>query len=368
MELRKLASIANKLDSLGLTKEADVIDRYISKVAAVRPNVSKNAQFVVQVNSEFRMLPEAKKQDIIQKVGIIERNHRPVGQYMGDDVLRTYIAKYLINTNIPFGDILYDDPKEQASLEADIEKYRKSGRVGTGGGSGGSGGGKTKPGGGGSSGGGDSWAKYIATAKDPKTGKVNTELNTRVKQVWQSTNPAQKEFSGFTSWYSKQKGNMSGLGLTAKDFGQEQAIALIQTTGGSGKGWEGSDAALASIYKNIVINQSPASFDPSSVGLGRSGAGYAADLKGYKPTEGRTSDPAKALLRSQMAGPAEEEYAGTATSFKDNSEFMYDPDVEKQMAARRSQKPQGMQGADSAAELARRTRNLAGERKTELED
>lgn len=33
MELRKLASIANKLDSLGLTKEADVLDRYIRKVA-----------------------------------------------------------------------------------------------------------------------------------------------------------------------------------------------------------------------------------------------------------------------------------------------------------------------------------------------
>lgn len=358
MELRKLASIANKLDSLGLTREADVLDNYIRKIAAVRPNVSKNAQFVVQVNSEFRMLPEAKKQDIIQKVGIIERSHRPVGQYMGDDVLRTYIAKYLINTNIPFGDILYDDPKEQASLEADIEKYRKSGRVGTGGGSGGSGGGKTKPGGGGGSGGGDSWAKYIATAKDPKTGKVNTELNTRVKQVWQATNPSDAQFSGFTSWYSKQKGNMSALGLGAKDFGQEQAIALIQTTGGSGKGWEGSDSALASIYKNIVTSQNPASFDPSSVGLGRSGAGYAADLKGYKPTEGRSSDPAKALLRSQMAAPHEQEYAGTAASFKDDSEFNFDPGVEEQMAARRSQRTQGMEGRPPKSDMDYRTKNL----------
>ena len=38
MEIRKLASIANKLDSLGLTKEADVIDRYIKKVALDLPN------------------------------------------------------------------------------------------------------------------------------------------------------------------------------------------------------------------------------------------------------------------------------------------------------------------------------------------
>ena len=160
----------------------------------------------------------------------------------------------------------------------------------------------------------------------------------------------------------------SAGGLTAKDFGHEQAIALNQTTGGSGKSWEMKDESLKSIYNNIVISQNPASFNPSSVGLGRSGAGYAADLRGYKPTAGRSADAAKALLRSQMAAPAEQEYAGTATKFKDDSEFMFDPGVEEQMAARRSQKTQGMQGADSAAELARRTRNLAGERKTELED
>ena len=33
MDLRRLAGVANKLDSLGLTKEADVLDRYLTKVA-----------------------------------------------------------------------------------------------------------------------------------------------------------------------------------------------------------------------------------------------------------------------------------------------------------------------------------------------
>jgi hypothetical protein len=39
MELKKLASIANKLDSLGLTKEADIIDNFIKKVAEPRYNL-----------------------------------------------------------------------------------------------------------------------------------------------------------------------------------------------------------------------------------------------------------------------------------------------------------------------------------------
>lgn len=40
MELRKLASIANKLDSLGLTKEADVLDKYIRKLSYDLPDVN----------------------------------------------------------------------------------------------------------------------------------------------------------------------------------------------------------------------------------------------------------------------------------------------------------------------------------------
>jgi len=37
--LRKIVKIANKLDSLGLTKEADVLDKYISKIALDIPDV-----------------------------------------------------------------------------------------------------------------------------------------------------------------------------------------------------------------------------------------------------------------------------------------------------------------------------------------
>ena len=155
---------------------------------------------------------------------------------------------------------------------------------------------------------------------------------------------------------------MIGLELTPKDFGQEQAIALIQMTGGSGKGWEKSEDALSSIYNNIVISQNPGSFDPSSIGLGRSGAGYAADLKSYKPTAGRSADPAKALLRNQIAVPAEEDYAGKATSFKDNSEFEFDPGVEQQMAARRQKGQQAMSGTTykpgTSDELKYKTENL----------
>jgi hypothetical protein len=360
MELRKLAGIANKLDSLGLTKEADVLDRYIRKIAGLVSN--SLGDFAQKVTISMKKKTKEEMRNITSKILLIRQSDfDATATHANIPVLNLYIAYYLLNPTLPFSETMYSDTTEQSRLEAEINKQRGV-RVGTGGGSGAGAGGGTKtpgqrpaPGAGGV----DAWARYIATAKDPKTGKVNTDLNTRVKQVWQTTNPAQKEFSEFTSWYSKQKGNMSGLGLTAKDFGQEQAIALIQTTGGSGKGWEGSNAALASIYKNIVISQSPASFDPSSVGLGRSGAGYAADFKGYKPTEGRSSDPAKALLRSQMAGPAEQEYAGTATTFKDNDEFFeYDPEVKRQMAARRSQNTQGVQAAPPSGELNYKTERL----------
>jgi hypothetical protein len=376
MELKKLAGIANKLDSLGLTKEADIIDNFIAKVAAARPNVSKNAQFCIQSMARFSMLSQENKSDIIRKVQLIEPPYPEVGSHGRDSVLRLYIIFYLIEKTLPFQDVLYDDIKMQAALERDIDKYRKMGPVSVGTGAGKPGGrpgaGKvsSKPSsagtgaggkGAGGAGGVDSWARYIATAKDPKTGKVDTELNTRVKQIWQSTRPADKEFSGFTSWYRQTKDNMSAYGMTPKDFGQEQAIALIQITGGSAKGWQQSDKAMRSVYENIA-GQDPASFNPSSVGLSRSGVGYAADIKNYNPTDGRTSAPAQALLRSQMAIPAEEEYAGRAETFRDDSEFEFAPGAEKEMAARRQRSQQAMSGPTyqqgTSDELKYKTKNL----------
>jgi len=404
MEIRKLASIANKLDSLGLTKEADVLDRYLNKVAAmVSSSITEldikaienqnNVYFVDKATGgwyEYRGYGSFLKNKGYSNILLVEGafptsfemvtflRGSPQGRILefgkqittsahlrldpNGKIFRKKDGTPVVDASAPTLPVYSVKLKDQTAATSAAGNGASSG--GGRGSSGGGGGGASGGGSGKGTGGGDSWARYIATAKDPKTGKVNTELNTRVKQVWQSTNPANKEFSGFTSWYSQQKRNMIRLELTPKDFGQEQAIALIQMTGGSGKGWEKSEDALSSIYNNIVISQNPASFDPSSIGLGRSGAGYAADLKSYKPTAGRSADPAKALLRNQIAVPAEEDYAGRATSFKDNSEFEFEPGVEQQMAARRQKGQQAMSGTTykpgTSDELKYKTKGLLG--------
>lgn len=388
MEIRKLASIANKLDSLGLTKEADVIDRCLTKIAANRVILSNNATmgaFCDTASGQFVIKSDEVKRDILDKIKLIKQQDSfdDTLTYKGAPVLNLYIAYYLINPSLPFSEAMYGDASKQTALEAAINKYRRMGMTGSGTGKGtGVAKSKAAPGKGSTTGaaaakgtasatgGGDSWAKYIATAKDPKTGMVDTALNTRVKDVWQSTNPANKEFSGFTEWYARQKENMNALKLGAKDFGQEQAIALIQITSGSGKDWQNNSAALTSVYKNVVTSQDPSSFNPSSIGLGRSGEGYMADLKGYIPTEGRTADPAKALLRNQIAVPAEREYAGnTKDTLRDEEEFSYEKGVEEQVARRMSGGTQAMKAAPPKSDMDRRTNRLSGgSRRTDLRD
>jgi len=400
MELKKLASIANKLDSLGLTKEADIIDNFIIKVA-VRQNANvtpldikaaENPNIVYFVDKatggwyEYRgygnslrgrgyaniLLVEGEFPTSFEMKTFLDGNPqgrvlefvRAVSQAaplrLGEDgkIQRNKDGSPLLDAAAFGGNVYSVRLKDQSSAP----KKPSSGAGATSGGAKGSGKGASGGGtGSGGAGGVDSWARYIATAKDPKTGKVDTELNTRVKQMWQSTRPADKEFSGFTSWYRQTKDNMSAYGMTPKDFSQEQAIALVQITGGSAKGWQQSDKAMRSVYENIA-GQDPASFNPSSVGLSRSGVGYAADIKNYNPTDGRTSAPAQALLRSQMAIPAEEEYAGRAETFRDDSEFEFAPGVEKEMAARRQRSQQAMSGPTyqqgTSDELKYKTKNL----------
>jgi hypothetical protein len=401
MELKKLASIANKLDSLGLTKEADIIDNFIKKVAAARKIVRgiTIGEFIEKVNNELRKLRGKPEElaNIRYKVGLIKQSgsYDETASYGSTPILNLYISYYLMSPSLPFDYIMYEDEAIQKKLEMEIDKYRgagvartapgagKGGGKGSGGssragggtvaggtGAGGKGAGGTGGGGTGSGGPGgvDSWARYIATAKDPKTGRVDTELNTRVKQIWQSTRPADKEFSGFTSWYRQTKDNMSAYDMTPKDFGQEQAIALVQITGGSAKDWQRSDQSMRSVYENI-IGQDPASFDPSSVGLSRSGVGYSADIKGYKPTTGRTSAPAQALLRSQMKIPSEQDYAGKKDTFEDDSEIEFTPEAKRQMARQMAARPQAMSGASTKLNLDYRTNQLAGgTQRTELRD